>query len=113
MLGELIGEFSPSARIFILELDAGRTERITFGRFGHAALLKTFCCRLCLGSELRTLIGRCTIATAGYHQGSRPLRIGEAEVQCRKSAHGQANDVRLVNFKCIEYRADVITGALL
>ena len=113
MRGQLIGKLLPTARIFVLELNACRSQRIAFGGFGHAHLLKLLGRGFRLGGELRAFVRCRAIAAAGDYQRPRAIGISEAEVQCRKSTHGQANDVRLVDLEGIEHRANVIAGAFL
>ena len=87
MLGELLGEFVPAARVLVLELDPRRPERIGLDRLRHA-LLEFPCGRLGFRCELLALIGRGTVAATRHHQRARALWIGEAEVERRETAHG-------------------------
>ncbi len=111
MLGKLVGEFPPAARILVLELHAGRSECVGFGGFRHADVLEAHRSGFRLFGELFALVGRCAVAAAADRERARPIRISEAEMQRGKSAHGQANDVSLVDAEAIEHRANVVAGA--
>src|ERR1700730_1860502 len=113
MFGELISELAPATRVFGLELDAHRAERIAHSGLRHAYLLETPRGGRDLGSELRPLVGRGAIAATGHHQRTRAIRIGEAEMQRRKPAHRQADHMRPVDLESIDYRLNVITCTLL
>src|SRR5262249_58192706 len=87
VLGELVDEFLPAARVFFLDLPARWSERIGLGRLRHAGLLELPCGRLRLLCELLTLVGRGPIAAARHDQRTRTRRIGEAEMYDRDAAH--------------------------
>ncbi len=63
----------------------------------------------CLGERLRfrleelILIGMGAISASGDDQRKCPTRMRHPEVQCCKSAHRQANDVRPVDVKAIKH----------
>ena len=52
MLGELVGEFLPAARIFVLQLHACRAKRIALRGDFHAVLLNEIGHRRCFFTEL-------------------------------------------------------------
>ena len=101
---ELVGEFLPAARVLVLELHARRRERVAHRRLAHADLLEAPGGGLGFLRELRTLVGGCAIAAAADDQRQCALRIGEAEVQRRKSAHRQTDDVGLVDLQSVQAR---------
>src|SRR5207249_70299 len=79
----------------------------------HAHLLKTLRRGLALGCELCPPVGRGAIAAAGYHQRACAVRIREAEMQRCKTAHRQADHMRLVDLESTDDRLDVLTRTLL
>src|SRR5215471_8654257 len=111
MAGELIGEFPPAARVLVLELHAGRSERIGFGGLRHADVLEACSGGFRLLGKLLALVRRRTVTAAADAKRACPLRIRETEMQRRKSTHGKADDVGLVDLKAIEHGADVVPGA--
>src|SRR6266567_4380646 len=113
MLGELISELPPAARVLVLELHARRPERIAHSSLRHADFLEAPRGGLGLGGELRPLVGRRPVAATSDYQRTSAIGIGEAEMQRRKTAHGQADHMRLVDLERIDDRLDVITCALL
>src|ERR1700686_2601787 len=113
MFGELISELTPATRVLVLELDARRPERIASSGLRHAYPLETPRGGLDLGGELRPLVGRGAVAATGHHQRACAIRIGEAEMQRSKTAHRQADHMRIVDLESIDYRLNVITCALL
>src|ERR1700719_1881437 len=104
MFGELTGELAPATRVLVLELDAPWPERVARSRLCHACLLETLRGGLGAGGELRPLAGRGAVAAAGHHQRACVIRIGEAEMQRSKTAHRQADHMRLVDLETIDYR---------
>ncbi len=63
--------------------------------------------------ELLALAGLGAIAAAGDDQRQRAVGIGKAEMQGRKPAHRDADDMRLVDLERVEHGADVVPGAVL
>src|SRR5262249_22102655 len=113
MRRELIGEFLPAALILVLKLNASRPERVTFGSFRHTLLLELFGRGFGFGRKLRAFVRRSAIAAASDYQRPRPIWISEAEVQGRKSTHGKADDMRLIDVEGVEHHANIIAGPLL
>ena len=113
MLRELVGEFAPTARVLVLQLHPRRPQRIGFGRLGHVLLLEPSGAGLRLRGELRPRARARAIAAAGDDERAGALGIGEAEMGGREAAHGQADDVRLVDLQGIEHGADVVAGTRL
>ena len=52
-------------------------------------------------------------AHAGHDQRARALGMAKAEMQAGEAAHGQADDMSLVDLQMIHHRQDVVGGALL
>src|SRR5215471_16519274 len=113
MFGELINEFPPAARILVLELNARWSERISLGGRGHAQLRESPRSGLSLGGELCPLIRGGAVAATGHHQRASAIRIGEAKMQCGKSAHRKPHHMRAVDLQRINYRLDVVARAVL
>src|SRR6266511_3009249 len=113
VLGKLVDEFLPAARVFILKLHARRSERIGLRCLRHAGLLELPCRRLRFRCELLTLVGRGPIAAARHHQRTRALRIGEAEVECREAADGKSDDMSFVDFQRVEHGTNVVARTIL
>src|SRR5262249_10887096 len=113
VLSELVDEFLPAAWILVLELHARRSERIGFGRLFHAGLLELSRRGLGFFGELLPLIRHRAVAAARHHQRTRALRVDEAEVQRREAAHGQADDMGLVDSQRVEHGTDVVARAVL
>src|SRR5262249_11383259 len=65
------------------------------------------------GGELRAPVRGGAVAAARHYQGTSAFWIGEAEMQRRKAAHRQADDMRLVDAEAVEHRKDVVAGAVL
>src|SRR3954471_19516491 len=92
MLGELLREFSPAARILVLELHARRAERV-FRRRVEPVRLEGRCGGFAFGAELRARVGSAAIAAARDDERARALWVGDADMQGRKPAHRKADDV--------------------
>src|SRR5207302_2183684 len=93
MLGELLREFRPAARILVLELHARRAEGVFARRFGPVRLERGGG-RFALGTELVLLVRLGAVAAAGDDERARALRVRNAYMQRREAAHREADDVR-------------------
>src|SRR5579871_281958 len=100
-------------RILVLELDAGWPQRIALGRLRHAGAGDVLRRLLNLVLELRPTIGLGAVAAAGDDKRERAIRIVHAEMERRKAAHRQANDMRLADPERVEHRSDVVTRVVL
>src|SRR5581483_6986675 len=63
--------------------------------------------------ELRAPVGVGAVATSADNQRARAFWIAHPEVQRRKSAHRDADDMRLVDPEPVEHGADIVAGARL
>src|SRR5512146_3539011 len=113
MFPELIPELEPTARVLILKLNAGRPQGIAVGCLLHPLLLELLGSRLCFFGKLRSFIRCSTIPASCDNKRASAVGIGKAEMQRRKATHRQADDMRLVDFKCIKYRSDIVPRSLL
>ena len=113
MLGEIGGKFGPAARVLVLELHARRADAIGLRRDLHAGAFDQRRGLRGLVVKLLALAGLGAIAAAGDDQRQGALGIGKAEMQGRKPAHRDADDVRLADRQRVEHGADVVAGAVL
>src|SRR5882672_1829327 len=103
MLCELVAEFRPAARILVLILHAGRTERVGFRRLGHSEGFETARRGFRLVDELLAFVALGTIAASGDYQRASARRIGETEMQRGESPHRQADDMRALEFEPVKH----------
>src|SRR4029079_18537032 len=113
MLGELIGELAPAARILVLMLHAGRAQRIALGRLLHGQLFEPLGRGFRFLGEFRALARRRAIAAARHHDRAGSVAVSEAEMKRAEAARRQADNMSLVDLQSIEHRANVIARALL
>ena len=113
MLGQHRLELGKPARVLVLELHARGAIGIGLGERGHALLLELAGDDDGLGAEFFALAALGAVAGARNQQRARAVGVGEAEMQGGKPAHGQPDDVRLVDLQAVEDRADVVAGARL
>jgi len=113
VLGQLTGEFSPTARVLVLELHAGGTHRVS----GSDALCPFLseCHRDSFGLRAVGLtdFGLSSVSTACQHKGLRPIRVSEPKVKCTERAHGQPNNVSPLDAQVVEDRNRVVDGVIL
>ena len=88
---KLLRELGPAARVLVLELDSRRPERVLF-RGILPVRLEGRRRGLALGPELLLFVGLGTVAAAGDDERARAPGIGDADVQRRESAHGEADE---------------------
>ena len=72
MLGELRGEFLPAARVLVLQLHAGRAERIARCNVGNTALLELLRNTFRLGTKAFFLPRLSAVAASRDHQRLGP-----------------------------------------
>src|SRR5665213_313465 len=89
---ELLDHFAPATRVLVLMLHAGRTDAVIFNGF-PAEGFKHFSGSLRFFGKLLAFIRGGAVTAAADHQRPRPVRVGEAEMQRRKTAHRQADDM--------------------
>src|SRR6266508_1819455 len=91
MLGELVGDFLPAARVLVLELHARGTDRVALACLGHAKCLEFLGRSLGFLNELLPLARRGAISAARDHERAYPVRIarvvGDAAVAPAEIAH--------------------------
>jgi len=103
----------PATRVLVLKLHACRAARISLGGDLHAGVFdqRRGLCRFIL--ELLPFARLGTIAASGDDQRYRAAGIDQAEMQCRKTAHRKAHDMRFGDPELVEDGADIVAGAFL
>ena len=106
-------EFGPATRVLVLKLHPRRAARIGLGGDLHAGVFDQGRRLSRFVVELLALAGLGAIAAAGDDERCRATGVRQAEMQCRETAHRNANDMRLGDREPVEHGADIVAGAVL
>src|SRR5262249_21393460 len=113
MLGELPGKFGESARVLEFERNAAWTAPVSLR---HRSRTFAFELRGEIARALVKLIRVPALAArsrTGQHQRAHASGIVERDLENGVTTHRQANQMRLLNFKMVEYRNGVAHDMLV
>src|SRR5579872_6780262 len=100
-------ELGMTARILVLILHAGRPVGVALGKSLHAPGPDRACDRVSFGAKFFALVRFGAITTAADAQRQRTFGMPQPEMQRRKTAHREADDVGLALADVIEHRKNV------
>src|ERR1700759_5403063 len=102
MLRQHALELSVTSRVLVLILHAGRPIGVALGESRHALGAQRPGDDVGLGAERVALVQLGPVSATADAERGRARLMPQAEMQCRKAAHRQADDMRLLFTEMIE-----------
>src|ERR1700722_11619160 len=113
MLRQPLKKLGVAARVLVPVLYTARPSAKSLRDFRHAPVGDLSRGAQRLVRKLLALAGLSAVTAAGDNERQRASGIGESEMQNREAAHRDADNMRLVDFECVEHAANVVARPLL